>query len=160
MRSLLVVMMVAGVAHADLNADKDKKDADAALAEQLDTTNKACGTKLTATYDWSAEKEKPAQAGTGPGVCAEALKGVTDVCGDHPEAKKTIASKLKKLSCKFDASVPKKKPTKTGIATDVAGTPPVPHTWLELAKGTLHVQFDWHMANTRTEVANYLTKTL
>ncbi len=163
MKLTIIASVLAGLtslAHADLNADAEKKAAQEDLAKQLKATNDACGTKITASYDSKSETKKPTQAGLGWGVCREAAHGIADVCEDHPDAKKTVADKVKKIDCRFDASVSSKKSEGTGIATDLAGTPPVPHTWLDLANGTLSLSFDWQMANTRTEVATYLTKAL
>jgi hypothetical protein len=159
MRICALVLLWAGVASADPDTGRYRKDADARLAAEVDTTNATCGIKLAASYDWSKEASKPEPAGLGPTVCAEAAKAIADVCNGHPDAKAKL-KKLKKLDCRFDASVTKKKTSKKGTAADLGGTPPVPHTWLELGKGTLSVRFDWSAANTRSELAKYLPKLL
>jgi hypothetical protein len=160
MRTLLLATLLALAGTARANVDEERKIAGDHLAEQIKDTNAACGTSIVAVYDWKSETKKPADnAGQGALACRDAAKGIADLCGDHADAKAKLA-KVKKLSCRFDASVTTKKSDKKGIATDVAGTPPVPHTWIELDGGTLGLAFDWQLSNTRSEIEHYLAKAL
>jgi hypothetical protein len=156
-RALAILVLTGGVARADLGRDKDRKAAEDKLAAQLKDTNDTCGTTLAAAYDWASEtKDPPKQAGLGPSSCSEVLRGIASKCSDGAEAMKAVQTKVKTVACKYNAGVTKKKSKGHGLATDLAGEPAVPHTWLELVKGTLKVELDWMHANTKDEVAKYL----
>lgn len=74
--------------------------------------------------------------------------------------RRPLAKKLKAVTCRFDAAVVKKKPTKTGAALATSGEPPVPHLWMELTGGVLAVAFDWHIVDTQPETREFLPKHL
>ena len=163
MRNALVVIFLANsaVAHADLDADRKRKDAADSLAEQLKRTNDHCGTKLTASFDYASEKNKPADPpGAGANICFAVVKGISDVC-DKDDGKQGVKSKLKVVKCAYDGKVTSKKSGKHAVATDLSGNPhAVPHAYIQLDKTTLKYSFDWFTANSEQETAEFLTKQL
>jgi len=163
MRAIAVVgvLLAAGIAHADLDLANKHKDADAKLAEEVSRTDAKCGTKLAATYDWASEKSAPGDPpARGAEECAAVVQGIRQICTDVEGGKDAVAKKVKAVTCKYNAKVSAKKSKGKGVATDLAGSPAVPHTWLEFTKSTLHVEYDWFSANTASETDAYLRKQL
>ena len=165
----LVSLLFVAPANAQSLADqKEMKEQEQKLANAVLKMNEACGTKIPATFDWAsatkanAEMPKPAVDGDrqwlqGPNYCAGYVEGIASICVDEPPAKSAVAQKIKRVECKFDASVTKKKSGPLGASSDVAGTPPVPHLFIAIGKdGTVKVSYDWFVANIRDEMRNWV----
>ena len=140
-----------------INDARDLKHNQKAFAKAIDDTNEKCGSKFTATYDFSSEltAERPPDRDNGNGYtfCVNVLEGIGNVCS--MEAKKgLVAKKLKAVTCKMEHGSSKKMSALTAKAKEPK--------FLEVSfkKGTLSTVFDWNTANVAEEVLAFLGSAL
>jgi hypothetical protein len=79
---------------------------EAKLVKEAGWANQACGSALTAKFDWTGVKEADFAAASSTAgesvarVCGVALSAVQKVC-DDPSGKEAVKEKIKSLTCSF-----------------------------------------------------------
>ncbi|MBZ4372453.1 hypothetical protein NR800_12400 [Corallococcus interemptor] len=119
--------------YQDLEGDKkyqallafDRKfwasQAETQLAEALEATNKACGSKLTSTVAWDSITDEQINEMSFGSYCAGPLESLQKLCERSDEAKRTIQQKLQTVECRMDAKAALKLEAQKVIWTVTSG---------------------------------------
>jgi hypothetical protein len=138
---VVIAMSIGGasIAFAESLAEKKKhKEQVEYLQKELDYTNEKCGTKITASFDWSKSKLEDMDKYSAYGYCESALDALESICEDS-DGKEAVQKDVKKVVCKFGAK------DKRAIS---------------LKGGTLEWTMDWEASNNADYIKEYLMKTL
>jgi hypothetical protein len=113
-------------------------DQDTQLAEELKTINDACGTTVTAAFDWPtfANNEADLQTYSASGYCGDAFDAAASLCADAL-GKEAVTKGIKSVSCKLGKE-----------------------RAVELKDGVLTYTLQWDAANNADYIKEYLLKTL
>jgi hypothetical protein len=74
------------------------------FAAQLDTTNGACGSKITAAIDWRGIDDEMLKQLSISGYCSAALDAIRQICADKI-GKKVVQGTLKEVQCRFGSKL-------------------------------------------------------
>jgi hypothetical protein len=88
---------------AAAEAIKEKQvqpEQEAALAKNVERTNKKCGSGFTAKFDWSGLPSGALKEFSVAGYCGAALDGIERVCEDAL-GKDAVKQKIKSITCRF-----------------------------------------------------------
>ena len=88
---------------AAAEAIKEKRiqpEQEAALAKNVERTNKKCGSGFTAKFDWSGLPSGALKEFSAAGYCGAALDGIERVC-DDALGKDAVKQKIKSMTCRF-----------------------------------------------------------
>jgi hypothetical protein len=89
------------VAAAAATRDKQiQSEQDAALAKNVERTNKICGSDFTVKFDWTALPAGALKEFSASGYCDAALEGIRRVCEDAL-GKDAVKQKIKGMTCSF-----------------------------------------------------------
>jgi hypothetical protein len=122
----LTLALLAPALHAQTLAQKQMMaEVDANFATKTPDTNKACGTSLKASIDWSGFLKSEIGQNSVSAFCAAPLDTLQSMCGDAM-AKQAIAGKIKGYVCAFGG------PGKRALSLD---------------NGTLQMDVDWDASN-------------
>jgi hypothetical protein len=101
---LTVILIGIGATNVQAQSLKDKEyfaKQEESLAKEVASTNKKCGSSVTAKFDWSTP---PAAEDRGKysaySYCGAALEGMRKVC-DSGAGKEAVKEKIKSLTCGF-----------------------------------------------------------
>lgn len=73
---------------------------EAALTENVERTNKICGSSFTAKFDWTGLPSGALKDFNAAGYCGAALEGIARVCEDEL-GKNAVKQKIKSMTCRF-----------------------------------------------------------
>jgi hypothetical protein len=90
-----------GVAAAASAKEKQiQPEEEAALAKNVERTNKICGSGFTVKFDWTGVPADALKEFSAVGYCDAALEGIRRVC-DDALGKDTVKQKIKSVTCGF-----------------------------------------------------------
>lgn len=136
---VLGVMFVSGAAYAESLAEKKKhKEQVEYLNKELEYTNEKCGTKITASFDWSKSKLEDMNTYSAYGYCEAALDALESICEDS-DGKEAVQKDVKSLVCRFGGKGSRA---------------------ITLKKGVLDWTIEWEASNNGDYIKEYLMKTL
>lgn len=108
MKALLSALLALATTNAYAQSLKDKKIIAAQndlFKQEVEHTNKECGTKISGKIDWSSfskGKVDLTKYSIGDGFCQDTLTGASDLCTDDI-GKKALKSRLSQFSCTIGA---------------------------------------------------------
>ena len=73
---------------------------EAAIATNVERTNKICGSGFTVKFDWTAVPAGALKEFSAAGYCDAALEGIRRVC-EEALGKDTVKQKIKSMTCGF-----------------------------------------------------------
>ena len=71
------------------------------VKDATEPLNRACGTKIAFTLDWSAATDELFQASRPEESCLKVISAMTEMCGRYKVARSTFAEKLTEVRCTF-----------------------------------------------------------
>lgn len=155
-RSLIVICVLVATSWAGPAVQqREQKKGDERIAEELASTNTACGTKLTARMDWAAwgaldDEHHGGVAAVGP--CTGVLEGIASFCGKDDQ-KKAVVAALKSVTCTLESKAVHESRLKNGVVHMGTG--------LRLDAGALRSEYNWEShANVAVETYGWLEKQL
>jgi hypothetical protein len=98
--AILIAISATNVQAQSLREKEEIAVANKALAEQLEPTNKACETSITASNDWtSILKPEEGRKVSALNYCGGALDAIRLLCRDSPAGKKAVQDQIKSVTC-------------------------------------------------------------
>jgi hypothetical protein len=73
---------------------------EADIVEDVQRTNKVCGSNFSVKFDWTAAPQDQLEEYSAAGYCEAALSGVQSVCEDAA-GKDAVKQKIKNMTCGF-----------------------------------------------------------
>jgi len=134
--SIWIALLPLSVSAQSLKEKRAQQDINQDLQEAAKNANDACGSSITAEYDYSGVKPEDYDKYSVAGYCSEVLSAIAGVCSDDM-GKDAVKQKITKVVCKVG-----------------------PQRTIELAGGTVSYTIQWDTANNSDYISEYLMKSL